>query len=438
MVAFAPLCFGGFCCLCPKNGVFAVDERRYEVFRENLKLDYKCDSCFKPNGKEIDFSKRDEANRLYLKLKEFLSKNENVDPADFSEKMSKDVIYSGEGSPNILNRHDFEDYLNKNKNALRLFHTDSFCSDVKIAEAKERLNKKEPVSVLNEMVGGNFEEIVKRRSTQNGLRTTNCVEVADDSRNHDGPWRLWVCSDLAINRDDPGVKVVDEEYMENLIAIIKYDHPDEFGFIDAIEKYFDEGIAKEKIEAFKDISEQEKKVRLARKYMEVPFDVYFSRLVHVDELCRKHIGMSYFDYEYKLSESDMKKFSDTKDACKELCKEINDYDRSFGLYVCGEALNEDEDEDEKLERSDLKNHYYINRSFAAINNISLLAKLLGYNVLFRKYNIHEGEIAELNIKENPDNGEYKILDRKNFVVCCEPKIKERVVDGEGNYVETGS
>ncbi len=76
---------------------------------------------FEPNGKEIGFSKRDEADRLYLKLKGFLSKNEVVDPADFGEKMSKDVIYSGDGSPRVVNKHDFEEYLNKNKNVLRLF-----------------------------------------------------------------------------------------------------------------------------------------------------------------------------------------------------------------------------------------------------------------------------------------------------------------------------
>ncbi len=86
----------------------------------------------------------------------------------------------------------------------------------------------------------------------------NCVEVADDSCNFDGPWNLWVCSDLAIDRDHPTIKVVDQEYIENLVAIIKYDHPDEFGFVDVIEKYFNEGIVKAKIEAFKNISEQEK------------------------------------------------------------------------------------------------------------------------------------------------------------------------------------
>lgn len=382
----------------------AVDEKKIEKFRNNLLRYFKL-----THGREVDFNKRNEAQKLYEAIKKFESETHDVSPENLEAKFAEYIknIRKSEATIEVLDKKDFDERLKGGSSFVRLFSYDFFYSQNFIDKLRncEVLTNSE--KVLNNAMQ-NYDNCC--------LEATNCREVVDHSFQCAGPWLLWVCSEFAIDLDK--VNVLDSSHLEELVTILKYDHPQEFGFSEEIANNFNEDYYKNRYDSFTNFDVEQREKMFLGEYFTVPQCLFSNRAVHYDEFYRNKIGESYFDIIFKRV--DEKKEAEIKEKIKPFEKELEDYDRSLGL-VCVEG--DDFDVKNKL--------FYVNKTYAILKNEEFLTKLLGYDVLFCKYNISEGEISEWNIAPNPRNGDYKIVDYSCLAFACSnEETKERPANSE--------
>lgn len=381
------------------NSAVAMD-KYIENFRRGL-LEY-----FRLNyGRVIDFNKRNEANALYDAIKRFENEISDVPVENLGKAMADYIknVNRSDFCAEVLDRAHFEENLKNNSNFLRLFCHDFLYDKEMVKKYKDGLS----LTDFKKIRSCDFETFYK-----DCLYATNCKEVSDNSHEHAGPWLLWVCNEFAVDLNK--VKVVDLNHLVELIYIIQYDYPEEFGFVRQIENNFNEKFEIDRLSKFDNFSYEKKLKMFLESYFGTVELLFNSRNVHYDKFYQKKIGESYFDV--ILNKVDKQKHCEINRKIEPFKKELEKYDKQIGVFC-------EEGEDFKPNT----NIFYVNKRYAILNNKNFLAKLLGYDVLFRKYNVNEGELGLLNIAPNDRNGDYYLLNYGCISqTCSDEKTLERV------------
>ena len=316
-----------------------------ETFRKYLLRDFEIN-----NGRKVDFDKNiDEANRLYDAIKKFEKENAEVSAQDFPSKI-KNYINQKDANKQIevLEDEEFKNKLNSNPDYLQLHYINWLLDGERISDIKK-------------IVSGDFSNYSK-----SGLS-------ADD-----GQLKVWVSSSSDPGFDEKRVlgefavnskkfNVLNAEHLDELMAILKYNHPEEMGFYKEIATAVDVNKKRKKIE--KEYSEMRPEQKMSPEQQEriflngylyaVPATLFSSIRGELDEIYMKITGSSLLDVIHVRDD-------------------IGDDSLNY-------ALDEKRPGHEKTIRAELqdlsKKEYYTNKTYEILTNRELLTKLLGYDAL---------------------------------------------------------
>lgn len=303
-----------------------------ETFRKYLLRDFEIN-----NGRKVDFDKnRDEANRLYDAIKKFEKENAEVSAQDFPSKI-KNYINQKDANKQIevLEDEEFKNKLKNNPDYLQLHYINWFSDGERISDIKK-------------IVSGDFSNYSK-----SGLS-------ADDGQlKVSGFDEKMVLGEFAVNSKK--FNVLNAEHLDELIAILKYNHPEEMGFYKEIATAVDVNKMRKRIEKKSSgmSPEQQEQIFLNEYFYGVPDTLFSSIRGELDEIYMKITGSSLLDFTYMR----------------------DDIDDDSLIY----AFNEKWPGHEKTIRAELydlnKKSYYTNKTYEILRNRELLTKLLGYDAL---------------------------------------------------------
>lgn len=308
-----------------------------ETFRKYLLRDFEI-----KNGRKVDFDKnRDEANRLYDAIKKFEKENTEVSAQDFPSKI-KNYINQKDANKQIevLEDEEFKNKLNSNPDYLQLRYINWFSDGDRISDIKK-------------IVSGDFSNYSKSGLSADDGQLKIC-----------GASSLMVLGEFAVNSKK--FNVLNAEHLDELKAILKYNHPEEMGFYKEIATAVDVNKMRKRIE--KECSEhspEEKNPELQERiffneyFYGVPATLFESIRGELDEIYMKITGSSLLDFRYMRDDID---------------------DDSLNY-----AFDEKLPGHEKTIRAELydlnKKSYYTNKTYEILTNRELLTKLLGYDAL---------------------------------------------------------
>lgn len=318
-----------------KEGAVTLETFRKYVLKK-FELEYP--------GRKVDFEKnRDEANRLYDAIKKFEKENAEVSAQDFPSKIKNYINQKNANKQiEVLEDEEFKNKLNSNPDYLQLHYIDFLDGE------------SEKISDIKKILAGDFSNYSK-----SGLSADDGqMKVWVSSSSDPGFNEKLVLGEFAVNSKK--FNVLNAEHLDELMAILKYNHPEEMGFYKEIASAVDANKMRKRIEKENSKMSPELQERIFfNGYFSVPWTLFDSTKEEKDAIYRKITGSSLLDVNYVRDDID---------------------ENSLQL-----ALEEKFPGHEKTIREEIhdlyKKAYCTNKTYEILRNRELLTKLLGYDAL---------------------------------------------------------